>query len=413
MNLFEKIDQLIFKDMFKKEITVDDVLSLADERKTKDIQFLKDADTGKLRFIAAWSSNYLDNDYPPDIISESAHKDFINRVDNGLVSYPELWHWHVKGTRWGECDWLAYDDDYGIVWASGLVDSGHEKEAYALLKSKMEIGVSHGMEEIVRSSDDKEVIAQYTTYEISDLPLRWAANKMTTMFIAENNSTEVNMALNEDKKKYLNKVGFSDAEISELDSFAKEQAEKFSDRKRKDAEEDVNDTAEETKSETADSETKEPAKIAESESETADGDNGEETKNSESPDEKQSDDAQGTDKKDSEQGESSDILDQFKSLLKTNFEVFGEEIVKTLEKIDARIGDLEADKAKREKREKEMELEPLSTSIYSRLSAIGSKEAEVEDKENLGSPKEADAQDEGFSGIESFSDLLSKSLFRE
>ena len=41
--------------------------------------------------------NYLDDDYPSDILSRDAHVKFINKVQNKELDYPELWLWHLRG----------------------------------------------------------------------------------------------------------------------------------------------------------------------------------------------------------------------------------------------------------------------------------------------------------------------------
>ena len=71
----------------------------------------KEAD--EWRWLAVFSNNYRDDDYPPEILSKSAHQDFVSAVDASEWPKPELWFWHVPGTRFGQTDMLAYDEDTG------------------------------------------------------------------------------------------------------------------------------------------------------------------------------------------------------------------------------------------------------------------------------------------------------------
>lgn len=414
MNLFDSIGKAIFGAFKKAEESnniIEEIESLS-KSLDSDIKFFKDRKTGNLRWIAAWSSNYLDDDIPPDIISEQSHKDFIERVEKGLAQYPELWHWHTEGTKWGITDWLAYDEDCGIVWASGTIDEGHEKEALALIKSKIELGVSHGMKDIVRSPVDKKVIAQHTTYEISDLPLRWAANKMTALFIAGNNSTEVNMTLSNEKKQYLRDAGLPEEEVENLDAFGAKQAEKFSNRAQKEKEESSEPEEkeaklpEETKQETV--EGKQENENADLESEKAKSETGEET---EKPEDEQK---SGEEVEKPEEKDSVDQTFAIKAMIEASFEQFGDGVIKALEKIEARVAELEKANKSREKREKEKALQPLSTSILERLSSIGAKETELDESDDLlkQKPVETEAKKDG-AEASSFSEFLAKNLFNE
>lgn len=175
----------------------------------------KDANTGQYRWLAIYSNQFRDDDYPPEIISEKSHRAFVDLVDSGVVDYPTLWHWHIPGTRWGVADMVDYSD--GFALAAGVVDAGHEKEAEALAQMD-DIRVSHGMPSrfIVRNAADPSVIDFHITSEISPLPGWAAANKMTD-FVVLNKETK-NMALTAEKKAYLQKAGLTDSAIAELES---------------------------------------------------------------------------------------------------------------------------------------------------------------------------------------------------
>lgn len=140
----------------------------------------KDAKTGMTRWFSIYSNNFRDNDRPSEIISEQSQLNFVDLVDKGIVDYPELWLWHVKGTAWGKADWVAYS--HGFAMASGLVYPGYEHIADNLAE-RGNLRVSHGMpkELLVRDPHNKSVILFHVTAEISPLP-DWAAANMLTGF---------------------------------------------------------------------------------------------------------------------------------------------------------------------------------------------------------------------------------------
>lgn len=173
--------------------------------------------SGDYRWLSIYSNRYRDKDHPPEIISEKSHKMFVEMVDKGIAPYPELWHWHVPGSRWGVADWVEYAD--GFALASGTVDKGHEHEAETLSKSKTPIRVSHGMPVrfIKRNQDDTSVIDFHITTEISDLPAPAAANPLTDFQLLKEGKP--NMALSAEKKLYLKDVaGLSDEAIAKLEN---------------------------------------------------------------------------------------------------------------------------------------------------------------------------------------------------
>jgi hypothetical protein len=167
---------------------------------------------GRFRFMCAYSNHFRDQDYPPEIISAQAHKEFIDRVEKGIDQYPELWHWHTPGTKWGVADWLCFTDE-GFALASGYVLPGHEKEA-ELLSEMNGIRTSHGMpmSSIKYADDDGSIITRYTSTEISDLPAKCAANMLTDFRVLE-----VGNMIPQPKKDYLKAVGLSDETISGLE----------------------------------------------------------------------------------------------------------------------------------------------------------------------------------------------------
>ena len=199
-----------------KKIMDEDSRDVSTSSKESSLMVFKD-NSGKFRWIAAYSNAYRDNDFPPEIISGKSHERFVELVDSGQAPYPELWHWHVPGTRWGVADFVDYDKENGIALASGTVDEGHEKEAMLISQSDEPIILSHGMpvSSIVRDPDDNTVIVEHITREISDLPRLAAANKLTEFHVM---TEEKEMGLSDKKKDYLLKYGVSEDMISAIES---------------------------------------------------------------------------------------------------------------------------------------------------------------------------------------------------
>lgn len=200
-----------------------------DKREDSPIRLWKDKTTGRLRWLAAYSSNYLDDDYPSDILSKEAHINFIDRVQNKELPYPELWIWHLKGTAIGESDYLFYDYDNGIAMASGFIYDGMEKIVKNFSKADSKLGTSHGMTFVKRNKNDEKVIDEYVTIEISILPLVAAANKMTSIYILDK---EKNM-MSTEQKDFLKNSGMSDDDIAKVEARNKQLADENSLRERK------------------------------------------------------------------------------------------------------------------------------------------------------------------------------------
>lgn len=167
------------------------------------------------RWLATYSNKYRDQDVPSEIISADAHKDFVAAVDTKQTPMPELWHFHVPGSRWGVADMLAFDEQTGFVIASGTIDKGHEREA-EIIAEMGDVRVSHGMlrKSLEYDTADDTVITRYRSIEISDLPAEYAANPLTDFQVLK----EGGDMIPEHKKAYLKKVGLSDDKIKQLES---------------------------------------------------------------------------------------------------------------------------------------------------------------------------------------------------
>lgn len=405
---------LVLKAFSGKEIAREEKAKELFENDEHGIRFTKDKKTGQYRWFGIYSSNYLDDDYPADIISADAHKGFIERVEKGEVPYPELWHAHTKGTQWGETDWLYYDDETGLAYASGLVNTGHEKEAEALANyGKGNLGMSHGMqrESLKRDPVNKEVITQYVSYEISDLPLRWAANGMTALSFSETNISkdmEDSMAISETKKQYLTDAGLSEEQISELETLGKQQAEANADRPRKEKPADEIQEGEEKEGTEETAPTEDHAK----ESETAEGEQGEETPAEKGAEEDADEPEDGDTEK---EGETDLTREEIVEVLGKGLEELGTVVAEALEKLNARIDNLEKVEKERVEKEKEQMLAPGISGILQKISTVGSQEAEISADDPLlkDGPKETEFNKESFKDGREFVAETIGNLFKQ
>lgn len=222
--------------------------------------------SGRYRWLSIYSNKWRDEDNPPEILAEAAHKEFVEAVDKGDWPLPEAWLWHVPGTKFGVADFVAYDDK-GFALASGYVDEGKEGVAEFLM-SQDDVFTSHGMpvKEIERDTEDSTIITRYRTSEISPLPREAAANKYGTEYRI---LKEVTMAVPENKKPWLEGALGQDGlkELEErLEAKAKELEQEGIEYKEEAPVEEVQEAAEEPAAEAVeDEEEAEPKEVAEEE----------------------------------------------------------------------------------------------------------------------------------------------------
>jgi uncharacterized protein YjaG (DUF416 family) len=152
---------------------------------------------GEYRWFGWVSNHFRDRDNPPEILSGKAHKGFVDWADK-TGRYPELWIWHVPGSKVGTADWLEFAD--GFLMASGTFDKEAAGVAERLANSKEEYRMSHGFMRL--AFDDKETVTDaYVMFEASVLPVGPEANPWTGFMPVK----EGNMALSDVKKAFLAK----------------------------------------------------------------------------------------------------------------------------------------------------------------------------------------------------------------
>ena len=117
------------------------------------------------RWLALWTNNFRDRE--GEIFSQRAIDDYIARVDLGIIPMPELWFWHLPGTRIGQAQWLGRIGHYAV--AAGTFDDTPLGRAAAKNLARGRWAVSHGFVYNPRYLIDG-VYHRFNTFEISVLP---------------------------------------------------------------------------------------------------------------------------------------------------------------------------------------------------------------------------------------------------
>jgi hypothetical protein len=169
-------------------------IDMPPEKDTNAVQIEKDAN-GDWRAVM-WVSNKF-RDLDKEIICEDAHKEYVDWVNKNLDMMPVFMTWHTPDTvRENPVDYMDYLDGF-LVASAKLTES----EALSLqeVSKEVSLGISHGSFALARDPSDPRIITKYRMYEVSDLPLKNAANPFTDL---ETISKEVGM----DKIEYLSKI---------------------------------------------------------------------------------------------------------------------------------------------------------------------------------------------------------------
>lgn len=132
-------------------------------------------------WVAYYTNNFKDRE--EEILSEAAHIKYISRLNMGLLPMPELWFWHIPGTKHGKALWVDYVDH--IVTAVGEFTDDPIGKAFSehYRKSRTRYANSHGFyadrAKHYRIVDGVGIWDDYNTFEITVLPTKAAANPFT------------------------------------------------------------------------------------------------------------------------------------------------------------------------------------------------------------------------------------------
>lgn len=156
-------------------------------QETKAMGF-KILDDGK--WLAIWSNSFIDKE--GEIFSHKAHLDYIDWVNarndysDGDTHMPELWMFHVPGTKIGKA---IFVEDHGLFQiAVGKFDDTEIADVAKNALADLDISVSHGFYPV---SKQDGVYKKYRTFEISTLLRGWEANEHTGFLnIGDNNMDE-------------------------------------------------------------------------------------------------------------------------------------------------------------------------------------------------------------------------------
>lgn len=127
------------------------------------------------RWIGWYSNNFKDRQ--AEIISNAAWDDFTERAMSGKCALPELWHYHVQGSKHGAADWVGRLGNFMI--ASGTFDNTPDGDAF---KAHYRKGGSHTMSHgffYLKAMKQDGVYHWVQTFEVSTLPPGAEANSLT------------------------------------------------------------------------------------------------------------------------------------------------------------------------------------------------------------------------------------------
>jgi len=208
-----------------------------------------DKEANRWMWLTRYSNNFRDRDNPSEIISADSHRRFVELVDKGLAPLPEYWLWHIPQWKVGQATWVAYDEA-GFAMSAGYFDKGCEQVAEWLSKQS-DFAASHGMppHTIKRDPNDKSIIIEHETREISALPRKFAANLLTDVVAF---TKEADMAIPEEKRKTLMSWGMPADVLEQIEQLNATTAEKAVEAglERKEQEEVVAEEVTETPAET-------------------------------------------------------------------------------------------------------------------------------------------------------------------
>lgn len=142
-----------------------------------------------------WVSFYTNNfeDKAGEIFTEAAHDQYISWLDQGVIPYPELWYWHLPGTKHGQAEWI---DRVGhVMIAAGSFDDTPMADVFRKEYETHPHNTSHTFG-YPKDARQDGVYHAYFTVEISPLPVGKEANWFTPFM-------EVKAMASEEKKSAL------------------------------------------------------------------------------------------------------------------------------------------------------------------------------------------------------------------
>ena len=145
------------------------------------------------RWVGWWTNNFQDKE--GELFSLKAIDDYVDRVRSGLTPYPELWAYHIPGSKHGEAQFVGRIDHYAIAAGSFDDTTLGQRAADVYARAGKKYAMSHGFNYPPSQLIDG-VFHQFNTFELSTLPVKAAANPYTAF-------EEMNKMLTEDQVKEL------------------------------------------------------------------------------------------------------------------------------------------------------------------------------------------------------------------
>jgi hypothetical protein len=155
------------------------------QRGNNDIIAFK-VNTATRSWVGIWSNNFEDRE--GEIFTAKAIDDYIARVDMGITPPPELWVYHVPGTRLGQAEHVARIGAFAVAFGT-FDDTPEATKAMNNLAKMKNLGMSHGYAYSPLHKKGR-VYHQFNTFEVSVLPREKAANAYTSF--QEINMKELN-----------------------------------------------------------------------------------------------------------------------------------------------------------------------------------------------------------------------------
>lgn len=135
-----------------------------------------------------------------EIVASYAHEAYMKFLDEHPDLAPHLWSLHIPGTaRKNRAHWWDFD---GVFCYAEFLLTKEEAEGVAAFSQEYTPGLSHGFF-VFKYDKEQAVIEDYYTYEISIVPLEWAANPWTTF---ETIAKELKMKLTPERRAALVKL---------------------------------------------------------------------------------------------------------------------------------------------------------------------------------------------------------------
>lgn len=119
------------------------------------------------KWVAYHSNSFEDR--VGELFTEAAHDQYIGWLDKGVIPYPDLWYWHIPGTKHGQAEWV---DRIGhIVVSAGSFDDTPIAQLFRKEYEKNPQMTSHTYGYPKSALLDDGSFQTYFTVEISPLPV--------------------------------------------------------------------------------------------------------------------------------------------------------------------------------------------------------------------------------------------------